>query len=132
MVIAAGIPEIAQARRLGHRLDKRVVEVYSHVADEVEARTMQALKQAWLDARHTIADHPTPPPVTPRFGHVRRHLPGSGSATPAGIVIRSSLRVPHPRTPTSVNTPDDTAAQDQIWSTTPQNHPIFDQHDARR
>lgn len=74
-LIAAGIPEIAQARRLGHRLDERVVEVYSHIADEVETRIHTALKQAWLNARHTLANHPAPPPVTPRNGHVRRRLP---------------------------------------------------------
>ncbi|WP_162186140.1 tyrosine-type recombinase/integrase [Amycolatopsis jejuensis] len=31
-LIADAVPEIAQARRLGHRLDNRVVETYSHVA----------------------------------------------------------------------------------------------------
>jgi integrase len=72
-LIAAGIPEIAQARRLGHRMDKRIIEVYSHVADEVEAHTQATLKQAWLDARHTLANHP-PPPVTARDGQIRRHL----------------------------------------------------------
>lgn len=45
-LITAGIPEIAQARRLGHRLDRRIVEVYSHVADEIEARIQAVLKQA--------------------------------------------------------------------------------------
>jgi hypothetical protein len=75
-LITAGIPEIAQARRLGHHLDKRVIEVHSHVADQVETRIQTTLKQAWLDARHTITDHPTPPPVTPRNGYcIRRHLP---------------------------------------------------------
>jgi Phage integrase family len=85
-LIAAGIPKIAQARRLGHRLDRRVVEVYSHVADEVETPIQKALKQAWLDARHTIANHPTPPPVTPRDGCIRRHLRDNGLVNPAGII----------------------------------------------
>jgi len=73
-LIAASIPEIGQARRLGHRMDRRVVEVYSHVADEVEAHIQAALKQAWLDARHAIANHPVTPAVTPRSGHIRRQL----------------------------------------------------------
>ncbi|HEX5404773.1 MAG TPA: tyrosine-type recombinase/integrase, partial [Pseudonocardiaceae bacterium] len=73
-LIAAGIPEIAQARRLGHRLDQRVIETYSHVADDVEIRIQTALKHAWLDARHTIARHPTPPPVSHRAGKIRRNL----------------------------------------------------------
>jgi hypothetical protein len=33
-LIADGIPEIAQAKRLGHHLANRLVEVYSHVAPE--------------------------------------------------------------------------------------------------
>jgi hypothetical protein len=86
-LISAGIPEIAQARCLGHRLDKRVVVIYSHVADDVEARLQAALKQAWLDARHTITDHPTAPPVRPRAGHIRRHLATHVPAPPTGIVM---------------------------------------------
>jgi integrase len=49
-LIAASIPEIAQTRRLGHRLDNRITEVYSHVANQIETRIQTALKQAWLDA----------------------------------------------------------------------------------
>lgn len=105
-LITAGIPEIAQARRLGHRLDKRVVEVYSHIADEVETRIQTALKQAWLDARHTIAAHPTPPPVTPRTGLIRRHLPNHDTGThPASTITSSPTHIPNPRVPTSTNTP---------------------------
>lgn len=81
-LIAAGVPEVAQARRLGHRMDKRVVEVYSHVADEVEAQLQNALKQAWLNARHAIADHPTAPPVTPRNGRIRRQVGSSPAGEP--------------------------------------------------
>ena len=35
-------------------MDQRIVEVYSHVADQVEHHIQIALKHAWLDARHTI------------------------------------------------------------------------------
>lgn len=73
-LIAAGVPEIAQARRLGHRMDERIVEVYSHVAYEVEAHLQATLKQAWLDARHALADHPAPPQVTARDEWIRRRL----------------------------------------------------------
>jgi integrase len=79
-LIAAGIPEVAQARRLGHRMDKRVVEVYSHIADQVEAQLQTALKHAWLNARHTVAQHPVAPLVTPRKGRIRRQL----TTPPAG------------------------------------------------
>lgn len=102
-LIAAGIPEVAQARRLGHRLDQRVVEVYSHIAEEVEARIQAALKQAWIDARHTLTDHPTPPPVTPRNGHIRRHL-----AEPH----RDSQAHPHP-TYLTAHAPNSTTAARQ-------------------
>jgi integrase len=85
-LIAAGIPEIAQARRLGHRMDKRIVEVYSHVADEVEARIQATLKQHWLDSRRKIAEHPTAPPVTNRDGIIRRDIyPGRRQYVPHDI-----------------------------------------------
>ena len=35
-MIADGVPEVAQARRLGHILGDRIQETYSHVAAEVE------------------------------------------------------------------------------------------------
>ena len=46
-LIAGGAPEIAQARRLGHHLPNRVVEVYSHVAPEVETRLLADLQRLW-------------------------------------------------------------------------------------
>jgi integrase len=49
-LIADGVPEIAQARRLGHHLDNRVVETYSHVAPEVEQRLLHGLEQRWRTA----------------------------------------------------------------------------------
>ena len=56
-LIAGGAPEIAQARRLGHHLDNRVIETYSHVAPEVEQRLLDDLERRW----HAAA----PPPPTP-------------------------------------------------------------------
>ncbi|WP_328444164.1 tyrosine-type recombinase/integrase [Amycolatopsis sp. NBC_00438] len=56
-LIAGGAPEIAQARRLGHHLDIRVVETYSHVAPEVEQRLLDDLERRWQTA--------APPPPTP-------------------------------------------------------------------
>jgi integrase len=50
-MIADGAPEIAQARRLGHHLDNRVTETYSHVAPEVEQRLLDDLEHRW----HTAA-----------------------------------------------------------------------------
>jgi hypothetical protein len=61
-MIADGIPEIAQARRLGHRLDNRIVETYSHVAPEVERRLIRRLERRWHRAR--AATNPALPPTT--------------------------------------------------------------------
>jgi len=69
-LIAEGIPEIAQARRLGHHLSNRLVETYSHVAPQIEHRLLRALEQRWRHAQrlrrpvdnrprhHTIPRHP--------------------------------------------------------------------------
>lgn len=43
-MIADGIPEIAQAKRLGHHLASRLVETYSHVAPEIEAKLLRGLE----------------------------------------------------------------------------------------
>ena len=42
-LIADGIPDIAQARRLGHRIPDKIQHIYSHVAPELEARLLHAL-----------------------------------------------------------------------------------------
>ncbi|MGW4589293.1 hypothetical protein ACWEKJ_18395 [Amycolatopsis thermoflava] len=39
-MIADGIPEVAQSRRLGHRIPDEISDIYSHVAAEVEARLL--------------------------------------------------------------------------------------------
>ena len=46
-LLADHVPEIAQARRLGHHLRNRLAEVYSHVAPEVEAHLLRALERGW-------------------------------------------------------------------------------------
>ena len=76
-LIADGAPEIAQARRLGHHLDDRVVETYSHVAPEVEQRLLAGLEARW-HAAHAIL-HPRPAQhtfrtVLARVGHRYRHV----------------------------------------------------------
>lgn len=50
-LIADGIPEIAQSKRLGHKLPDKIQETYSHVADEVERRLMKGLKKRWKKSR---------------------------------------------------------------------------------
>jgi len=82
-LIADNIPEIAQARRLGHHLANRLVEVYSHVAPEIETRLLNSLEHRWKQAtRHRPTDnrpHRTPrrrrdPHTAPRSApHSTRH-----------------------------------------------------------
>ncbi|UDM03306.1 tyrosine-type recombinase/integrase [Streptomyces longhuiensis] len=45
-LIEDNIPEVAQARRLGHTL-KGIADVYAHVADSVDARLLDALEARW-------------------------------------------------------------------------------------
>ena len=54
-MIADGVPEVAQARRLGHILGDRIQETYSHVATEVEDRLLEGLQDRWDKA---VADSP--------------------------------------------------------------------------
>jgi integrase len=56
-LIADGIPDIAQSRRLGHKLPDKIQETYSHVAAEVERRLMAALITRWDQATNAL--HPT-------------------------------------------------------------------------
>lgn len=49
-MIADQIPEIAQAQRLGHILDDKITQTYSHVADEVRHRLLRALQDRWEKA----------------------------------------------------------------------------------
>ena len=53
--LADGVPEVAQARRLGHILGNRIQETYSHVAAEVDTRLLEGLQDRWDKA---VADSP--------------------------------------------------------------------------
>lgn len=55
-MIADAVPEIAQARRLGHTLQDKIQAVYSHIATEVEHRLLDALQGRWNKA---VANTPT-------------------------------------------------------------------------
>ncbi|MEU8632788.1 tyrosine-type recombinase/integrase [Amycolatopsis sp. NPDC048633] len=102
-LIAGVAPEIAQARRLGHHLDNRVIETYSHVAPEVEQRLLDDLERRW---RTAVPLPPTPSPsvvdgrrvasVVPLFatvGVTRRASRGAAGTprrrrTGAGVVLQ--------------------------------------------
>ncbi|MDX8053754.1 tyrosine-type recombinase/integrase [Lentzea sp. BCCO 10_0798] len=60
-MIADGVPEIAQAARLGHTLEDKMQKVYSHIAAEVEHRLITGLQDRWDKA---VADSATPEPHT--------------------------------------------------------------------
>ena len=68
-LIADHIPEIAQARRLGHHLSNRLVEVYSHVAPEIETELLKSLERRWYYAHQTrrpADNRPRRTPPTPK------------------------------------------------------------------
>lgn len=58
-MIADNVPEIAQSRRLGHTLNDKIQQTYSHVAVEVEDRLLTCLEDRWHKA---VADSPETPP----------------------------------------------------------------------
>jgi integrase len=53
-MIADGIPDVGQARRLGHKIPDKIEHIYSHVAPEVEARLITALQRRWTNALTTL------------------------------------------------------------------------------
>lgn len=57
-MIADNVPEIAQARRLGHTLKDKIQQTYSHVAAEVEARLLTGLEDRWHKAVADSAETP--------------------------------------------------------------------------
>ncbi|MGD9527827.1 tyrosine-type recombinase/integrase [Pseudonocardia sp.] len=54
-LIADQIPEVAQARRLGHRIPDKIQHIYSHVAPELEARVLDTLQRRWTTALAALA-----------------------------------------------------------------------------
>lgn len=49
-MIADLVPEIAQAARLGHTLQNKIQQTYSHVAAQVEQRLLDGLQASWEKA----------------------------------------------------------------------------------
>lgn len=58
-LIADGIPDIAQARRLGHTIPDKIERVYSHVAPEIETRLLDTLQRRWTQALANLTPTPT-------------------------------------------------------------------------
>jgi len=57
-MIDDGVPEIAQALRLGHVLKDKVQQTYSHVATAVEQRLLDGLQHRWEKAVLNAHDSP--------------------------------------------------------------------------
>ena len=55
-LIADRIPDVAQARRLGHRIPDKIQHIYSHVAPELETRLLDALQHRWTAAIADLTD----------------------------------------------------------------------------
>lgn len=98
-MIADGVPEIAQAKRLGHHLANRLVETYSHVAAEVEAKLLRGLERRW---KHATADRPLDnrPPRrknrarrAPRLRHVGQGRTGAPSSVRGAVPPAGAERV---------------------------------------
>lgn len=68
-LIADHVPEIAQARRLGHHLANRLVEVYSHVAPEIERHLLDTLERRY----HHAQGFRRPKDARPRNRRSRKH-----------------------------------------------------------
>ncbi|MFF1691578.1 MULTISPECIES: tyrosine-type recombinase/integrase [unclassified Streptomyces] len=66
-LIEDNIPEVAQARRLGHTL-KGIADVYAHVANSVDARLLAALEARWQRSltHHALAHTTATAPDTRR------------------------------------------------------------------
>ncbi|WP_189135454.1 tyrosine-type recombinase/integrase [Wenjunlia tyrosinilytica] len=53
-LIEDGVPEVAQARRLGHTMENKIDDVYSHVTSSIDSRLLAGLETRW---RRSIERH---------------------------------------------------------------------------
>jgi hypothetical protein len=87
-LIADHVPEITQARRLGHHLNNRLVEVYSHVAPDIETALLHGLEQRWRHAHRATADRST---IDPAAGQGAMHTTASPRCAPRDRTINAQL-----------------------------------------
>jgi integrase len=88
-LIADKIPEIAQARRLGHHLSNRLAEVYSHVAPEIETELLTNLERRWYYAHDTRRPTDNRPQRRPPASRSAPRAPHSAAA------LRTTRKRPH-------------------------------------
>ncbi|MFI0772894.1 tyrosine-type recombinase/integrase [Streptomyces melanosporofaciens] len=46
-LIEDGVPQVAQARRLGHIMEGKIDDIYSHVTASIDARLLTGLETRW-------------------------------------------------------------------------------------
>ncbi|MEY9967560.1 integrase, partial [Streptacidiphilus sp. MAP12-16] len=68
-LIEDDIPDVAQARRLGHRMEHKINDIYSHVADSIEQTLLNTLEARWIRAVTNAAD--SAPAAGPEDGDAR-------------------------------------------------------------
>ena len=57
-MIADGIPDVARARRLGHKLPDKIQQIYAHVAPEIETKLLECLQRRWKTALTGLLQKP--------------------------------------------------------------------------
>jgi len=60
-MIEDGVPDVAQARRLGHRMDLKINDIYSHVATSIDTNLLAALETRWHNALQATGGTSTSP-----------------------------------------------------------------------
>ncbi|NUT52787.1 MAG: site-specific integrase [Saccharothrix sp.] len=57
-MIADGIPDVARALRLGHKVPDKMQQIYGHVAPEIETKLLHHLQRRWTIALHELLQNP--------------------------------------------------------------------------
>ena len=108
-LIADGIPDVVQARRLGHRIPDKIQHIYSHVAPELETRLLDALQHRWTTALAAAATRPRPTP-TPTNQTPTNRTPATRTSTNWTSANWTALVTPRLALPPSTGTTERAAS----------------------